>query len=84
MIPGVKNPTPHTKEEAAAFHANERNCNWCKHLVRVKHGKDPYGFLQGRCGHNPFGHMFVMKFHPDDPMHMRCWEPRAANNTRAV
>lgn len=76
MIPGVKHPAPHTKDEAAAFHASEANCNHCKHLLRVQHAKDPHGFLQGRCGSNPFGHMFVMKFHPDDPMHMRCWEGR--------
>ena len=65
-----------TKEAAALFHANERNCNMCKHLVRVPHDKDKAGFLYGHCGHNPFGTMFVMKFHPDDPMFMRCWESR--------
>lgn len=76
MIPGVKNPTPHTQAEARSFHESEANCNTCKYLKREKHEKDKNGFLYGRCGRNPFGHMFVMKFHPEDPMHMRCYVSR--------
>jgi hypothetical protein len=75
MIPGVRGVIA-SKEEARAFHETEANCNTCKHLKRVQHEKDRHGFLYGQCGHNPFGHMFVMKFHPDDPMHMRCYVPR--------
>lgn len=78
MIPGVKNRPKPTKEEAAAFHESEGNCNTCQDLRRIKHEKDRYhsGFLYGHCEHHLFGHMFVMAFHPDDPMHMRCWRPR--------
>lgn len=80
MIPGIKlkpgQPRP-TREEAAAFHESEANCNQCRHLKRAPHEKDRHGFLYGHCGANPFGQMFVMKFHPDDPMHMKCWEARS-------
>ena len=68
--------TPPTKEEAQAFAESDGNCNTCKFLKRIKHDKDPHGFLYGHCEHNPFGHMFTMKFHPKDPMHMRCYVPR--------
>jgi hypothetical protein len=65
------------KREAGAARAEmDRNCNSCADLKRVPHPKDPHGFLQGCCMHNPFGHMFVMKFHPNDPMQMRCWRQR--------
>lgn len=75
MIPGVRSDPP-TKVEARAFHESEANCNHCRHLRRVQRPKDPLGFMEGHCGANPFGHLFAMKFHPDDPMHMKCWEPR--------
>lgn len=74
MIPGVKNPAPHTREEAKAFYASEGNCNMCGHLKRTKHPKDPHGFLQGQC--LAAGAFLAIKFHPDDPMHMKCWEAR--------
>jgi len=73
---GLPKPGYSNKESASAFNASEANCNICKHLKRVAHEKDRAGFLYGHCGHNPFGNMFVMKFHPSDPMHMRCWESR--------
>ena len=80
MIPGVKLNHKPSKESAQAYYEMEGNCNTCKHLQRVKHDKDQFGFMQGRCGANPAGHMFVMKFHPHDPMHMRCYQDRITGN----
>lgn len=59
-----------------AYYEMEGNCNTCKHLERVGHAKSPHGFLQGRCQASPFCQMFVMTFHPHDPMHMGCYEDR--------
>lgn len=81
MIPGTKQRVPLVEGEAKMFHESERNCNTCKHLQRVSHPKCPAGFLQGHCLHHPYGTEFVMKFHPKDPMHMRCYEPRLPKET---
>ena len=71
---------------AKAFHESEANCNTCAHLMRVKHQKDRAGFLRGVCGNgksqwdaSPYATHIdgnVMRFHPDDPMHMPCYLPR--------
>lgn len=74
------------KASAAAFHESEANCNTCRHLIRVKHQRRPDGFMHGKCGSgsgqpqsSPYSGRFedaVMVFHPDDPMHMPCYETR--------
>lgn len=61
-----------TQGAIRAFHENDANCNTCKHLQRVKHEKCKFGFLEGRC----IAHGMSMRFHPDDPMLMPCYEPR--------
>lgn len=64
------------KESRQEFEALDRNCNTCKHLVRVPH-KDSFGFLKGMCGRmngHPFQPTFL--FHPHDWMGMSCWESR--------
>lgn len=64
------------------FHESEQNCNTCKFLTRINHLKSSSGFLHGKCentvcNNNLYGstkeHMI---FHPDDPMHMECYQPR--------
>jgi hypothetical protein len=76
MIPGVKGANVATKEEARAFHESERNCNTCRDLQRVPHPKHPAGFLYGHCLHHPYGTRWVMMFHPDDHLGMKCYTPR--------
>lgn len=90
-MPGVKGNMLATKDydnkpTVRAFHESEANCNTCKHLVRVKHPKDPLGFLFGGCASKPDKHIYrqhdiptehvPITFHPDDPMHMACYVPR--------
>jgi len=62
-----------TQEEREAYHEAEQNCNMCKHLVRKPHPKSIDGFLHGSCPRKMLAHI---KFHPQDTMHMSCWEPR--------
>lgn len=60
-----------------AFADAEQNCNTCRHLKRIPHEKCPHGFLEGVCqrpGHAPCGRS--LRFHPEDPMHMPCYESR--------
>jgi hypothetical protein len=74
------------RNSGIAFHDSEANCNTCRHLVRVRHAKCRSGFLRGRCAHpspqldaSPYFNRMegdVMVFHPDDPMHMPCYESR--------
>lgn len=74
------------KAEGIAFHEAEANCNTCRYLERVKHSREPAGFLFGRCrsrnGRPDVSHYAdrargdVMIFHPDDPMHMPCYASR--------
>ncbi len=69
-----------------AFSECERNCNTCHHLVRLKHEKQKDGMLFGKCAINSqelSEDSFhkrdadgVMKFHPNDPMHMPCYVSR--------
>lgn len=73
------------KASGIAFHESERNCNTCLFLSRVPHAKSA-GFLHGRCTNamaqveaSPYFNRMngdVMVFHPDDPMHMPCYESR--------
>jgi hypothetical protein len=77
------------KESVRLFHESERNCNTCRYLSRVPHEKNKAGFLRGKCTNSerdlkehPYRHLMngdVMAFHPDDPMHMPCYESRYAN-----
>ena len=60
------------KEEVVAFHESEGNCNTCRLLVRVPHEKNYAGFLDGRCGRDNH----VVRFHPEDPLHMKCYSSR--------
>jgi len=70
------------KESRKLFDQNDRNCNTCIHLQRVKHKKEPTGFLTGICKSTPINHPYKLRsdgtmiFHPEDPMHMACYEPR--------
>lgn len=75
------------KDSFRTFADSEANCNTCKHLVRVPHEKSRDGFLRGQClnrlrkweAHpyvNSFAEYGCMIFHPDDPMHMPCYESR--------
>lgn len=72
------------KIQVREFNEFERNCNTCKHLVRVKHAKDTLGFLYGKCsGNGNMLHPLVynsslnnLKFHPDDHMDMICYGAR--------
>jgi hypothetical protein len=59
------------------FRETEANCNTCRHLIRVPHKKDSAGFLRGKCTQlSSTGYPIAIEFHPDDPMHMRCYEGR--------
>jgi hypothetical protein len=77
------------KESRRAFDRSERNCNTCIHLQRIKHEKCLSGFLQGKCLSTPINHPYVDRFvsygnivfHPNDPMHMECYEPRFPEKT---
>ena len=62
------------KQWGILFHQNEANCNTCRHLERVKHTKDPAGFLKGKCLRS----LNSISFHPDDPMFNSCYESRWA------
>jgi hypothetical protein len=74
----------HSAASAQAYYEMEGNCNTCKHLARVAHAKSPHGFLHGQCLANPFGQMFLMTFHPHDPMHMGCYEDRRSGERCTV
>lgn len=81
LIP-IKNLPDH-KKSIQFFHQSEMNCNTCKNLERIKHGKDSSGFLYGKCTSKDFSNKIYdgntkekMKFHPDDPMHMPCYVSR--------
>ena len=60
------------KRSKRLFDESEANCNTCKHLVRVKHDKCRSGFLYGKCAKDGA----ELMFHPDDPMHMACYQQR--------
>lgn len=62
------------KVSRANFDESEANCNTCKHLDRVNKGKVAGGFLYGKCKARK--QLGVMQFHPNDPMHMECWQAR--------
>lgn len=51
---------------------SERNCNTCKNLKRIKTPSNQE-FLQGECLKHP---ELKLCFHPDDSMHMECYESR--------
>ena len=92
FMPGVKaryfSHPDHKEAKKRSYEAfadlSERNCNTCKNLIREKTTKDAAGFLYGKCAINSdhpkiYGMIGnVMKFHPDDPMHMKCYESRFA------
>lgn len=72
-------------EHVESYEAAEQNCNTCAHLIRIKHAPQTDGMLYGRCGVGSLDLSTalhtrsddgVMKFHPEDPMHMKCWESR--------
>ena len=60
-----------TKEERACKNDMDMNCNACLNLQRIKHPKDPDGFLYGSCKLHPYTNS--IKFHPDDYMGMPCF-----------
>jgi hypothetical protein len=49
----------------------EQNCNTCKWLTRMP-SKKGEGFLNGVCQRDNQS----LRFHPEDPMHMKCYESR--------
>ena len=76
------------KFERDAYNEMDRNCNACKHLIRVSsapHGK-PWHLWTGKCDagipdlpQHPYKDDIkdgVFYFHPNDWMGMKCWEPR--------
>ncbi len=72
-------------KERRAFDESEGNCNTCKNLIRVTAPKCKFGFLKGVCAHHPSvlsdrnPNLWIdpiMRFHPNDPMHMACYVPR--------
>ena len=76
------------KQSGIWFHESEANCNTCANLERVTRPKNA-GFLYGRCKSgkscnatdSPYTDRTrgeVICFHPDDPMHMPCYESRWA------
>ena len=70
------------KLHRAAFNEMDANCNTCKSLNRIPHPKKSGGFLYGECAKGITEHQYpmvdgVFMFHPNDPMDMACWEPRA-------
>lgn len=65
------------KEERAAFNDVNMNCNACLKLQRVRHEKDKWGFLYGKCDSAepqiyPINDGLI-KFHPNDWMGMNCF-----------
>lgn len=70
------------RDSRAWFDAAEANCNTCRHLRRVKHAKSVAGFLLGACANpehaaTPYAALEgLIRFHPDDPMLMPCYQPR--------
>lgn len=64
------------KCEYQAFADNDRNCNTCRNLERIKQPRDPFGSQRGRCKLIIPPESDLIKFYPDDPMHMSCYESR--------
>lgn len=88
-IPGVKTQYLIHKDELEShkqsiklFHESEQNCNTCIFLERITHPKDSSGFLYGKCKNSRCENTLYnstkehMMFHPDDPMHMSCYQAR--------
>ncbi len=77
-----KDAMPLHKQSIKWFHESEANCNTCKHLERIKHAKDKAGFLYGKCKvESSESQLYkrddMLMFHPEDPMHMNCYEVRS-------
>lgn len=68
------------KHERACRADMDMNCNNCLRLTRVKHDKDRFGFLYGKCDSkekHPYPRNDgLIKFHPDDHMGMICFVNR--------
>lgn len=65
------------KDERAALNDINMNCNACLKLERVKHKKDKWGFLYGKCD-SVEPQIYprndgLIKFHPNDWMGMKCF-----------
>ena len=80
-MPGVKcryvtEDTPEAialhKQQSIDFHESEGNCNTCKSLGRVASPKCRHGWLDGKCNNDGE----PIRFHPDQPLHMPCYESR--------
>lgn len=78
IIPGVPPrlaaPEAGTARQASyrAYADCEQNCNTCRHLERVPHPKCPHGWLEGTCRRDGR----ALRFHPEDPLHLACYESR--------
>jgi hypothetical protein len=59
----------------AAFDEMEANCNTCKHFKRIAQPKRKDGMFEGSCLTK---NLVRMTIHPEDPMHMECWQGRTA------
>lgn len=73
------------QKEYILFADNEKNCNTCIHLERIKHDKTPHGPLYGKCVNyifkesqmNPRLHdNNIISFYPGDCMGMECYSTR--------
>lgn len=74
-----KDATDAWRKAKKDFDEFERNCNTCKHLVRHPYkGSD---LRTGECNPNNAPYPFLIKFHPDDHMNMKCWEARGTGTT---
>lgn len=56
----------------SAYEEREGNCNTCRHLIRTQHAKCLHGYLQGTCNKSNTS----LRFHPEQPDQMPCWESR--------
>jgi len=89
VMPGVKfrhaaapNYEAARKQHVAWFQEADANCNTCRHLKRIAHPKNRFGFLFAECTNadadmetHPYRESIengVMMFHPDDWMGMPC------------
>ncbi len=81
------------KAQGVAFHESEANCNTCRALVRIPLPKALDGLHVGCCSSQngrpqdgPYANRTmgdITVFHPDDPMHMPCYESRWSATTPA-
>lgn len=70
----AKDAMPFFRAAGKEFHAVDRNCNTCRHLIRVKHDRREDGMQPISCADGKFSG--VLMNHPDDCTGMECWKRR--------